>query len=522
MVWYVWWVCEVVMYQLYPFQQLDYNAVVAAMKRGVRRVCYCLPTGGGKTVIFCHLCEQVAAVNRRIVFIVDRDVLVEQASRALNEGGIRHGIFQANKMSNLSAPVLVCSAQTMVRRRNWPTFDIAVIDECHVQYRKVLDRLKEMGVFVIGLTATPFAKGMGKFYDEIVSVSTTNQLIDIREPRRVLVPPLLSVGSAIASERLVVGSSGEYTAASVSDAIDAMLGDPVNEWHLQTLKHFGGPVPSLAFTNTIADGEKLEAQYQQAGFNWRQVSANDSQKVKDRKIEDLRRHRIHGLISCTMLERGFNMPELRCLQFFRKYRENFTGVLQAIGRGLRWTPGKDYCLVIDHSGNVEGYAEDIANFYDNGVSSLDMSEHKVRINEKKDKEPAKCRQCGNLLLSRRANCITCGAEIPKPVAKTLTVAARFRTIDLNNHQSVRENMVGDLAMREHAWKNICGMAYNRWGNDKERAQRYAYAQWANMVGRGVRTPDSYRPVILREIDPSVKRAVNRQYATWKKKQAVAA
>ena len=63
----------------------------------------------------------------------------------------------------------------------------------------------------IGFTATPTAKGMGQFYEEIVSTTTTNELIDIREPRRVLVPLKIGVGTPIAEEHLETSTTGEYT-----------------------------------------------------------------------------------------------------------------------------------------------------------------------------------------------------------------------------------------------------------------------------------------------------------------------
>ena len=154
---------------------------------------------------------------------------------------------------------------------------------------------------------------MGLFYEDIVSTTSTNELIDIRDPRRVLVPPVIYAGTPIAEQYLVTSSTGEYTAESVSQSIDAMVGDPVQEWHDQTRKQYGGPVPTLVFTNTIADGAKLEKDYQSAGFKFVQVSANDTPGDKKQKIRDLRRGHIHGLISCTMLERGFNEPDIQCV-----------------------------------------------------------------------------------------------------------------------------------------------------------------------------------------------------------------
>ncbi|MBC7977730.1 MAG: DEAD/DEAH box helicase family protein, partial [Myxococcales bacterium] len=41
--------------ELRPYQRETIDAVIAARRRGVRRMVVCLPTGAGKTVIFSRL-----------------------------------------------------------------------------------------------------------------------------------------------------------------------------------------------------------------------------------------------------------------------------------------------------------------------------------------------------------------------------------------------------------------------------------------------------------------------------------
>jgi superfamily II DNA or RNA helicase len=44
---------------LRPYQEEALTAIVAAQARGVRRPLIVLPTGGGKTVVFCHLARRL-------------------------------------------------------------------------------------------------------------------------------------------------------------------------------------------------------------------------------------------------------------------------------------------------------------------------------------------------------------------------------------------------------------------------------------------------------------------------------
>ncbi|MFA5266222.1 MAG: DEAD/DEAH box helicase family protein, partial [Opitutaceae bacterium] len=79
-----------------------------------RQICY-LATGGGKTRIAAALFSVVESRGKRAAFICNRIELVQQASAALTAHGIRHGVIQGDNSFATSAPVLVCSIQTIAR-----------------------------------------------------------------------------------------------------------------------------------------------------------------------------------------------------------------------------------------------------------------------------------------------------------------------------------------------------------------------------------------------------------------------
>lgn len=79
-----------------------------------------------------------------------------------------HGIIQGENTRNVYEPVLVASIQTAARR-GLPEVDLLIIDEAHTvagskDYRAVMAAAK---CPVIGLSATPYARGLGKHYDEL-------------------------------------------------------------------------------------------------------------------------------------------------------------------------------------------------------------------------------------------------------------------------------------------------------------------------------------------------------------------
>src|SRR5258708_2398040 len=62
--------------QLRPYQHEAIQAVIAARKRGVRRMVVSLPTGAGKTVIFSELSR---LAKRQVLVLAHREELLEQA-----------------------------------------------------------------------------------------------------------------------------------------------------------------------------------------------------------------------------------------------------------------------------------------------------------------------------------------------------------------------------------------------------------------------------------------------------------
>ena len=145
-----------------------------AIRGGAKNVLICAPTGGGKTVIASALIEANQGKGKRSAFVVDRLSLIQQTSDTFDRYGIDHGIIQADHPRfRPSKPVQLCSQQTVARRR-WPDADLIVVDEAHTVTETVKKRISPRDTITIGLTATPFTKGLGKLYDAVVNVTTTN------------------------------------------------------------------------------------------------------------------------------------------------------------------------------------------------------------------------------------------------------------------------------------------------------------------------------------------------------------
>lgn len=378
---------------------------------GKRKQILMAPAGAGKTEIACYMLQEASRKFSRSMFIVDRVVLVDQTSERLDRYGIPHGVVQAGHWRwRPYERVQVCSAQTLERRGIPDDVQVVFVDEAHCMRKKVTEFLNSTDAVVIGLTATPFTKGIGSIYDGLVNVTTTNELI----AQGYLSPLKIYAAKAIDTAGMKV-IAGEWSEKEIEQRGLEIIGDIVSEWQNKTEKHFGGPVKTIVFSATVDHGEELCRQFRAAGFDFRQISYKDGGDDERRKIiEEFRKpdSEIHGLISCEVFTKGFDVPDVMCGISARPYRKSLSSHIQQMGRVMRASPGKEFGLWLDHSGNVMRFYADTEEVFQNGISELDdgkLEEKARKEPTEKEREEIRC-GCGHLLAIQDKACPGCGKE----------------------------------------------------------------------------------------------------------------
>ncbi len=368
-----------------------------------------------------------------------------------------------------------------------------LVHNCHTLYATTTKFiLAHPDVVTIGLTATPFNKSLGSIYTAVVNVTTTNKLLAAGH----LAPLKIFVCRAIDTKGLKLKFDGEWNEEEVSKRSLAIVGDVVSEWTKKTNEIFGGPVKTIVFSDSVASGAELVKQFNAHGHNFIQLSYLDGNDTMTQEIlEEYRKPdtNITGLISVEKLAKGFDVPDIQCVVLMKPYRKSLSGVIQQIGRGMRSAPGKEFCLVNDHSGNIDRFASDIAEFFENGVSKLDDSklDDKVRTEpEEAEREARNCQSCGYTPIMRAMiECPHCHAEIKRRVA--LHVPGEMHELTLGPNGKKLEPWLQD---REAVAGQIWCLAMRRKKGDKEAAIRFAKAQYRNLFGTwSPRRIDSYTP-----------------------------
>lgn len=366
------------------------------------------PTGVGKTECAIAIMQEYAKKYYRCAMVMDRVVLVEQTSLRLGKYGIDHGVMQASHWRyRPSERIQICSIQTLARRKKMKTPDLLLYDEAHVLHESMINFIKENPQMkVIGLSATPFTKGMAGFYTNIVNASTTESLTD----QSFLCP----VKVYIAKEIDMTGAkkvAGEWSADEVASRGMKITGDIVSEWVKKTYEVFGEPKKTIVFCSGVDHGRDLEKQFNAAGYNFVSISYKEDDEFKRLTIEDFSKPdtKINGLIATNILTTGFDCADVMIGVSARPFSKSFSSHVQQIGRVLRSHPSKTHSIWLCHSGNYLRFRDDWDNLYSNGVSELkEGGEAAKKEPTEREKKEAKCPKCQVLWTFKSDTCGSCG------------------------------------------------------------------------------------------------------------------
>jgi DNA repair protein RadD len=390
------------MYELREDQANALEALRSSVAEGKRRIVMQAPTGMGKTVIAAAIVENARNKGKRVLFTVPAIALVDQTLEAFYSQHILDvGVIQASHpMTDWSQPVQVASIQTLMRREVMPEADVIIIDEVHrwfSLYEKLLLDRELAHVPMIGLSATPWRKGMGDYFNAYIKAMTTQELIDrkVLSDFRVYAPshPDLTGVHTVA---------GDYHEGELSTVMQdkRLVADAVETW----LRLARGR-PTLCFAVDRAHAQKLQAEFQAQGVECGYQDAKTDAQERKRLKTYFHHGEIAVIVSVGTLVMGVDW-NVGCISMCRPTKSDMLFV-QIIGRGLRKAKDKDFCLILDHSDNHDrlGFVTDVDESY-LGLLGGYAPRHDNRTEA--IRKPKPCPHCGVLKAPKTAKCPACG------------------------------------------------------------------------------------------------------------------
>ena len=393
---------------LRPHQMATLDSLRAAFASGHRAVMLYAPCGAGKTETAVSMLDACAKKYKRSAMIVDLKLLCAQTSTRLQKYLIDHGVIQPESPRyRPELPIQVCMVQTLEARGGFPAVELLVVDEAHTLRASVIEFIKNNPtVKVVGLSGSPFTKGLANTYTTVVSAITVNQLVE----QNLLIQPRIFIAKQIdMADAKKIG--GEWSDKEATERGIKITGDVVTEWVNKTREVFGGPKKTIVFCAGVAHGADLVQKFSEAGFNFVSISYKDDDEYKKQVLEEFSKPDtdIHGLIATDLLTKGFDVTDVCVAVSARPFSKSFSAHVQQLGRIMRPHTDKDQAVWLDHSGNFLRFKDQWDELCANGVIELDDGAEKVKPEPTdKEKEASKCPKCGHLWHSSSDVCSHCG------------------------------------------------------------------------------------------------------------------
>jgi superfamily II DNA or RNA helicase len=339
---------------LRPYQEQAVLAVEACLAKGEDPLVV-LPTGTGKTTVFSELVRRELARNARlgsgasiVVMAHRRELVTQAASRIASWAMVDVAIEMAEQRATPGRdPVICASVDSLALRLDaYPpgSVSLLIVDEAHhaaaSRYRAVA---RQFGCPVVGVTATPERSDR-----EALAFSTVAFQYDILTA--IADGYLVPVESISLDVALNVAAIGE---GDISDEAAAVaLSESVGAWS-KGLAQAAGQRPTVVFMPSVALVFECVEILRSLGLAAEGASAQTPVAEREAILRRYAHRQTQFIVNCGLWTEGWDAPHTECVAIGR-VTKNRTLYAQMMGRGLRPSPGKTHCLVIDIAGSGEG------------------------------------------------------------------------------------------------------------------------------------------------------------------------
>jgi superfamily II DNA or RNA helicase len=346
--------------KLYDYQNDALELIFERIRKFPQKynLCFQLPTGGGKTVIFSEIAKRyIRETGKKVLILTHRVELLAQTSRMLDDFNVKNKII-VSKVKELPDEAEYSCFVAMVETLNnrlrdekmeFDNLGLIIVDEAHYNsFRKLFKWFED--IIILGVTATPLSSNIRlplneNYHDLIIGESIENLI------RKGFLSKATTYSYDVSLHSLKLGINGDYTVSSSEKLYGNFF---MQEKLLYAYEQKARGTKTLIFNNGINTSKQVHQMFTEAGYKIKHLD-NTHNETERREILDWFKTVPDAILtSVSILTTGFDEPTVQTIVLNRATK-SLTLYHQMIGRGSRVIPGKTEFNVIDLGNNAKRF-----------------------------------------------------------------------------------------------------------------------------------------------------------------------
>lgn len=343
-------------------QEKALTALSNLRQAGQSRALIISATGSGKTYLSAF--DVLSIKPRKLLFIAHRDNILNAAINSYHKVIPK---FKYSKLTgldkNYTGNYIFASIQSLHKDENLKQFkpdyfDYIVVDEVHRaganSYQKVINYFKPK--FLLGMSATPERSDGFDIY-QMFDHNIAHEIRLNEALEEDLVCPFHYFGvSELIVENLIQDDYSNFNKIDFNARVTHII------HNLKLYGHSGNKVKGLVFVTRIEEAQKLSELFNQRGFKTIALSGSSSEETRELAIQLLEndytdakgkpQDYLDYIFSVDIFNEGIDIPAVNQIVLLRPTQSAIIFV-QQLGRGLRKSSAKEYCVVIDFIANYK-------------------------------------------------------------------------------------------------------------------------------------------------------------------------
>jgi superfamily II DNA or RNA helicase len=346
--------------KLYDYQSDALDKIFGRLREFPDRynLCFQLPTGGGKTVIFAEIAKRyIKETGKKVLILTHRIELLHQTSKHLTDIKVKNKII-VSKVKDLPDEsqynCFVAMVETLNNRlrddkMDFDNLGLVIVDEAHYNsFRKLFKWFEDQ--VVLGVTATPLSSNaelpLHENYHELIVGESIPRLIE-----KGFLSKATTYSYDVSLHSLKLGINGDYTVSSSEKLYGNFF---MQEKLLYAYEQKAKGTKTLIFNNGINTSKQVFQLFKEAGYDIRHLDNTHSEAERAEILEWFHNKKDAVLTSVSILTTGFDEPSVETI-ILNRATKSLTLYHQMIGRGSRMYGEKNEFTVIDLGNNARRF-----------------------------------------------------------------------------------------------------------------------------------------------------------------------